>query len=248
MHSILGARREDGPFRSLRDFCQRSAVPRPLLESLILARAFEFTGQSVPELLWTLSALPGGAVTDRFGRRKVQELDFAESESLGEALPPLDTETEWGRVALDLRLLGLSTGAHPFAPWRQELKRRGVVASTDLYRYRDGDRVRIAGIVVARARPPTRSGRTAIFVCLEDEKGLVDAAVFEDCYQRYGRAIVASPVLLIEGRLSRQGKLDLSVVAEKAEALPRRDELDFAVAGAEEQEGEPLFPTRNWGQ
>jgi DNA polymerase III alpha subunit len=248
MNSILQARREGGRFKSLRDFCQRTSVPRPVLETLILARAFEFTGQSVPQLLWTLAALPDSSVTDKLGRRAADELDFAETETLFEDLPALNEETELGRVSLDLQLLGLSTGAHPFSFWREEMKRRGVVASTDLYRYRDGDRVRIAGIVVARARPPTKSGRTAIFICMEDEKGLVDAAVFEDCYQRYGRAIVSSPVLLIEGRLSRMGKLDLSVVAEKAEPLPRWEDLKTTPKHGDMRDADYIFPTKNWGQ
>lgn len=247
MNSILQAR-ADGRFKSLRDFCQRTSVPRPTIENLILARAFAFTGQSVPELLWTLAALPDSSVTNKLGRRAATELDFAETDTLFQDLPALNEESELERVSLDLKLLGLSTGAHPFSFWRDEVKRRGVVASTDLYRYADGDRVRIAGIVVARARPPTKSGRTAIFVCMEDEKGLVDAAVFEDCYQRYGRAIVASPVLIIEGRLSRMGKLDLSVVAEKVEALPRWDEMRAPINNGDERDAQYIFPTKNWGQ
>lgn len=247
MNSILEARAQAGPFQSVREFCQRTSVPRPTVETLILARAFAFTGLSPAELMWSLAALPDGCVTDRWGRRSKQELDFAEGEGFAEVLPVLDAETELGRVGLDLRLLGLSTTSHPFKFWRQEVKRRGVVCSTDLYRHRDGERVRIAGIVVARARPPTKSGRTAIFVCLEDEAGLVDAAIFEDCYQRYGRIVVASPVLLIEGKLSRLGKLDLSVIAERVEALPTWDELKAPINDGDQRDAAYIFRSKNWG-
>lgn len=248
MHSILSARQEDGNFRSLRDFCQRTSVPRPLIENLILARAFEFTGLSPSQLMWTVSALPQNAVADQRGQHRAQGLDFAETDLVAEELPPLDPETPLQRVALDLHLLGLSTTIHPFEFWREEVKRRGVIPSTDLYRHRDGDRVRVAGIVVARARPPTKSGRTAIFVCLEDERGLVDAAVFDDCYQRHGRVIVSSPVLMIEGKLSRMGKLDLSVTADKVEALPRWEDLRAPINNGDERDANYIFPTKNWGQ
>ena len=253
MDSILQARAEGGPFSSLRDFCRRTRVPRPLVETLILSRAFAFTGLSPAELMWMLAALPAGCVTDRGGRRAPQELDWAaasfagEGESLAEALPALDAETEFGRVGLDLRLLGLSTTSHPFKFWRDAVKRRGVVRSADLYRHRDGERVRIAGIVVARARPPTKSGRTAIFVCLEDETGLVDAAIFEDCYQKYGRAVVASPVLMVEGKLSRLGKLDLSVIADRVEALPTWEELKAPINEGDQRDAAFIFRTKNWG-
>ncbi len=213
LQSVVQARKQ-GLFKSLRDFCQRTSVPRPVVENLILVGAFDFTGQSVPELLWTLAAMPGSTVADRYGRHSARELDFTESKKLG-LLPQLDPQTEYGRIGLELKLMGVSTGRHPFTFWREKLDGTGVLNSTQLYNHRDGDRVKVAGIVVARARPPTRSGRTAIFISLEDEKGLVDAAIFEHTYQRYGRDLYASPVLLVEGKLSRQGKLDLSVIASR---------------------------------
>jgi len=213
LQSIVQARKQ-GLFKSLRDFCQRTSVPRPVVENLILVGVFDFAGQSVPELLWTLAAMPGSTVADRYGRHSAQELDFTESKKLG-LLPQLDPQTEYGRIGLELKLMGVSTGRHPFTFWREKLHGIGAINSTQLYNHRDGDRVKVAGIVVARARPPTRSGRTAIFISLEDEKGLVDAAIFEDTYQRYGRDLYASPVLLVEGKLSRQGKLDISVIASR---------------------------------
>lgn len=240
VRSIVGARCA-GPFRSLRDFCQRTAVPRPMLENLILARAFAFTGQTPAQLLWLLAALPGHETADR---QVAPELDFAVGESLAEWLSDLDPETPHGRVGLDLHLLGLSTGLAPFRFWRRTLAQEGVIPAAELLGCRDGQRVRVAGIVVARARPPTRSGKTAIFISLEDETGLIDVAVFEDTYQRYGRVIVASPVLLVEGRLTRQGVCDLSVTAEYVRALERWEKL---ADGAREELAERAFASKNWG-
>jgi error-prone DNA polymerase len=109
------------------------------------------------------------------------------------------------------------------------MEEMGVTPSTGLYKCKDGDRVRVAGIVVARARPPTRSGKIAIFISLEDEFGLVDVAVFEEAYQRCGRAIYSSPVLCVEGKLTRQGKLDLSVTAEQVIGLGSWQDFELSV-------------------
>ena len=95
----------------------------------------------------------------------------------------------------------------------------GVTPSVKLWEREDGERVRVAGIIVARARPPTRSGRTAIFISLEDELGLIDVAVFEEAYNRCGRALYTSPVICVEGKLTRMGALDLSVTAENVIGL-----------------------------
>jgi len=211
---ILAERAQHGPFASLEDFCRRTCVPRPAVENLVLARAFEFTGLSVQELLWRLGALPADVVADRRGHRRDPSLAYDDADDLVGLLPALDPLTPVGRVATDLHVLGVSTTANPFSFWRERLRQMGVTPSVKLWERADRERVRVAGIVVARARPPTRSGRTAIFVSLEDELGLIDVAVFEEAYEKCGRALYTSPVLCVEGKLTRMGALDLSVTAE----------------------------------
>jgi error-prone DNA polymerase len=212
LQSILQARARGGAFCSLRDFCERTHVPRPTVENLILARAFAFTGYTEQELLWLLAG--HRPETSETHTRLIGEQP-ASCEEILTALPELDPTTPVGRVALDLNLCGVSTTVNPFSFWRERMAELGVIPSTDLYQYENGDMVRVAGIVVARARPPTRSGKTAIFISLEDDRGLVDVAVFEECYQRCGRALYASPVLCVEGKLTRLGALDLSVTAQQ---------------------------------
>ena len=249
MRSILEAREHGGPFQSLRDFCERTRVPRPVVENLILVRAFEFTGHSEQELLWlprrpdTLACPEQGRrVGPNPGRSGLQTATSAEVRTINDnralesapTVPPLSYQAlcddfpeailgslpeftptaPAGRVALDLNICHVSTTVNPFSFWRERMEAMGVTPSTELYQRKDGDRVRVAGIVIARARPPTRSGKTAIFISLEDEFGVADVAVFEDCYQRCGQALYTSPVLCVEGKLTRQGALDLSVTAE----------------------------------
>jgi error-prone DNA polymerase len=140
-------------------------------------------------------------------------------EAILATLPDLDQIDAVARVALDLSIIGVSTTVNAFSFWDEHMRELKVTSSTGLFQCKDGDRVRVAGIVVARARPPTRSGKTAIFITLEDASGLVDVAVFEECYQRCGRALYSSPVLCVEGKLTRQGALDLSVTAQSVIAL-----------------------------
>jgi error-prone DNA polymerase len=208
----LDAREQGGPFASLEDFRARVKLSRPVVENLIMARTFDFTGLEPQELLWRLGAHDAPEGFDFSAARRGS----------------LDSMSEVGRVAQDLQILGVSTTVNPFAFWGERMREMGVTSSRDLYDCRDGDRVRVAGIVVARARPPTRSGRTAIFISLEDAEGLVDVAVFEDAYRRCGGALYTSPVLCVEGRLTRRGKLDLSVTAR--DVIGMGNWQDFEVA------------------
>ena len=100
--------------------------------------------------------------------------------------------------------------------------------------------MRVAGIVVARARPPTRSGRTAIFICLEDHTGLVDITVFQEAYQRYGSFLYSSPVLMAEGELTRRGERDVAVTVKRLWPLPW-PELEGARAESPYQSSTPDF-------
>lgn len=78
----------------------------------------------------------------------------------------------------------------------------------------------MAGLVIRPHRPPTRSGRTVVFLTLEDEYGLVDVTVFEDVYRKYGRVLYSEPLLLVTGTISRRDEAELaSIIATGITAL-----------------------------
>jgi hypothetical protein len=60
----------------------------------------------------------------------------------------------------------------------------------------------------------------------------VDIAVFEGAYQRRGRALYSSPVLCVEGKLTRLGKLDLSVTAEEVIGMGGWQDFELRARGA----------------
>ncbi len=203
LQSILQARDTDGAFGDLPEFCLRTKVPYPVVRHLILAGAFEFTGLIIPELMRQFRDLK---------RLKLAALDPCLAEPEFSELTELSA---YQRLEWDLHLLGLSTGMNPFFPWVDDVQKAGAVPSAELLEHPDGHTVQVAGIVVARARPPTRSGKTAIFLCLEDHTGLVDIAVFEQAYQRYGHIIYSAPALMAEGKLTRQGVADTSITVHR---------------------------------
>ncbi len=64
---------------------------------------------------------------------------------------------------------------------------------------RTGIMVTVAGIVINRQHPPTARGYT--FLSLEDETGLVNVIIRPDVFSRYQRAILDSPVMMVDGEL-----------------------------------------------
>jgi error-prone DNA polymerase len=95
---------------------------------------------------------------------------------------------------------------HPLSFARERLQKMGVMLRSQLDFLPDGRRVTVAGIVIARQRPPTKSGQTVIFVTLEDETGLIEVTVFERVYQRWGKVIFSSNALVVDGILQKRGR------------------------------------------
>ena len=120
-----------------------------------------------------------------------------------------------------MSVLGFCVSRHAMEFFRPALARGGVLTSREAASARNGQTVRIAGLVVRPHRPPTRSGKTVVFLSLEDELGLTDVTVFESIYQKYGALIYGSPALLIAGTVSRRGD-GVSVIARSIQRLGRR--------------------------
>ena len=86
------------------------------------------------------------------------------------------------RLVADYAGTGLTTGPHPMAYRRAELRARGILSARELQGERDGTWVRAAGCVIARQRPGTALG--FIFLSMEDETGIANVVIHPDLYER----------------------------------------------------------------
>ena len=233
LRALLAAR-EAGPFRSLRDCCARTNLPRPMMANLIQAGAFdsllgkadgargeesEEPACSRRELLWELSEICAT------GARRRDRAQQANGQLALEAQPPmtrpvaLPAATEREQIASELWMTGVSVKRHPLFFARDALRQLGVISSARLRLLPDGRRVRVAGIVISRQRPPIRSGHTVIFITLEDEAGLLEVTVFERVYQRWGKVIYAHPALIVDGVLQKKGRYGTVILGEAFRGL-----------------------------
>ena len=209
INSILRARKR-GPFTSLADFCARTKVPRPVVENLVKCGAFDSTCCSKRELLWTLQILSRG----KNGRDG--QLNLFEEPGQSPAFKPHTLREE---ASMQLALLGVSVKCHPTYFCREELAAMGVVPSDRLPELPHGARVKVAGICIARMRPPTKSGQTVIFITLEDETGLSEVTVFERVYEKYGPVIFSNNALVVEGKLQTEGRYGVTILAERITSI-----------------------------
>ena len=176
------------PFDSLADFRARVGAPAQVCGTLAEVGAFASLGVGRREALWQVEAL--GRSGELFAR--VPETDES-------PLPETDAQED---MLTDLRTTAVTTGPHPLAFLRAQLARDRVLTAAQLAHRPDGERVRVAGLVVVRQRPSTARG--FIFVTLEDETGFANAVVTPDAFARGRTIILGHGALIIEGAVQNR--------------------------------------------
>jgi error-prone DNA polymerase len=210
--ALVSERERGGAFADVCALAQRSGLDERTLSALIAAGACDSFGKPRRTLLWQLGLAPRDkSVPGTAG--KARQLALPLSPTV--ATPPLPEQSLWERLLADYRATGLSTGVHPLALLRGELP-PGTLSSADLPAAPDGSRVAVAGMAVARQRPPTANGVT--FLLLEDETGQLNVIVVPPLYARNRALVRGEPILLARGHLQRSGGT-INVIAEELESL-----------------------------
>ncbi|MDE3010470.1 MAG: DNA polymerase III subunit alpha [Pseudomonadota bacterium] len=203
---IVRCRQDGGAYRDLFDFCIRvdkKIVNRRVIEALVKAGAFDFTGEDRA----TLFASVGRAL-------EVAELAAAsivQSGLFSEGLGDVATTAELVRVkpwSLRERLqnekacLGYYFSGHPFEGFRSEVQafiRRRLCDVVPQY-----EPVVVAGVVYGSRVAQTRRGRMGI-VELDDGSAKIEVTVFAELFDRVRALIREDQLLVVEGKPQLDG-------------------------------------------
>jgi error-prone DNA polymerase len=203
--ALIAAAAMDAPFTSVEDAWHRSGVPAAALEKLADADAFACLGFDRRQALWRLRGL-GGAPLPLFAA--------AESRAL-EPEVKLIPMTEGREVVEDYCAVQLSLRNHPLAFLRPELDGRNIVPAARLTDLKDGDKVRVAGLVLVRQRPGKGN---VTFLTLEDDTGIANAIIWQRIFEAQRRIILSSAMVAVHGTLQREGKV-IHIVTDRLEDL-----------------------------
>jgi error-prone DNA polymerase len=108
-------------------------------------------------------------------------------------------------VAYDYATTSLSLKAHPVSFVREDLEKLRIVSASQLENIKEGTLVKVAGLILVRQRPGTASG--ICFITIEDETGTANLVVFAKLFDKYRKEILQSKLLMVEGRLQREGEV-----------------------------------------
>lgn len=165
------------------------------LEKLAESDAFRSIGLDRREALWKVSTKD--TPTNLFRGQAAPE-EKTEQVSL-----PLMLDSE--HVVQDYASTSLSVKAHPVSFIRDQLSRLNITPNKELPTRKNGDLVKVAGIVLVRQRPGTAKG--VCFMTIEDETGWANAVIFANLFDAQRKEILQATLIMLEGKLQIEGEV-----------------------------------------
>jgi len=171
---------------------REAGISEAALEKLADADAFRSIDQDRRKALWEVSTKDYQA--------KALYRDQVSQENV--ILPEMTLSEH---VVQDYASMSLSLKAHPVSFIREQLTQLHVRSLVSLNQAKNGDQVKVAGLILVRQRPGTASG--ICFITLEDETGNGNLVVFKNLFDKYRKEIIQSRLLMVEGQLQREGEV-----------------------------------------
>jgi error-prone DNA polymerase len=170
-------------------------LPESCLEKMADADAFRSVGLNRRQALWELTAKDTSIALFK-GQQPAEAIN--ENVQL-----PLMTESE--NVVQDYASVSLSLKAHPVSFIREKLEKLHIVSISQLGSLKDGDLVKVSGLVLVRQRPGTSKG--VIFMTIEDETGWANLVLFQNIFDQYRKEVLQSKLIMVEGKLQIEGEV-----------------------------------------
>ena len=251
----IKAAREDGPFTSLWEFCERvdpRAVNKRSIEALIKCGAFGSTGDTRKGMLQVLEQAQGAGQKAQqdaeIGQGSIFDLVEAAPASsgtmpgFGTSYPPVPA-IEFDKnelLAAEKESIGLFLSMHPLKEVRDALHAKVDHVLADIATVSDGSWVTVGGIITQARKIKTRAGANMMFATIDDLEGQVELIFFGDQVEEYGHLAKVDEIVLIRGRLGNDDR-GLTVKVQKCERFdPPEEEV---LAAREAAAALPTGPT-----
>jgi len=260
--AISAARKNEGPFRSLFDFCQRcdpSVVNRTAVESLIKAGAFDqLAGHGNRAALWESldRALQAGAakLADLKAGQKGLFDDDSNEPTAAADIQSLASVPDWPekqRLVNEKEVLGFYLASHPLEEHRNLLAAHCSHTTVGIVGLAQRNEVTLGGMLSSikfsntkNPRPGTTNTKYAMFD-LEDLEGVVRCIVWPEQFTQFGELVKADAILAIRGIVERRaGSDEANIIVNELlplEDLQRRGTKGIVIRVNEDSHGLPAL-------
>ncbi|MEA2168775.1 MAG: polymerase subunit alpha, partial [Solirubrobacteraceae bacterium] len=148
-------------------------------------------------------------------------------------------------LALEKESVGLFISEHPLKALREVLRQKTDCNCADVAGRKDGEWVKIGGMVSAAKKIRTRAGSTMMFATIDDLEGQVEVRVFEKAIEAAGGALEEDSVVVIRGRVDVMEAGKVCVIVSEATVFSATEgEIERAKAAAAELAARKAVPLK----
>lgn len=234
--AIVAARKKDGRFRDLFDFCERvdaQSCNRSTIETLIKAGAMDGFGGRRAQLLAVVDRAMQSGASALSDRRSGQRSLFGdlEPEDAKPAirLPEIPELPERERLMMEREVLGFYRSSHPLAEFEEKLSQFCTHTTSQIPNLPDRAEVILGGMLAAiklahvkKVRPGVTATKYANFD-LEDKDGAIRCILWPDDFVTYGELVQADAVLAVRGSIDRRGGDEANLIVNELIPLDQVD-------------------------
>ena len=165
-------------------------------------------------------------------------------------------------------MLGIYLSGHPLAKYRELILKQATI-NTNIMKtvndlasmseedpeypelkanygnYKDGQNVKLAGIISDIKKKYTKNNKIMAFITIEDLYGTAEVIAFENCYLASSNELINENIVLVEGRLSIREDDKPSIIANSIKKLAneKKKVLNISIEDLDEEGKEKLRGT-----
>ncbi|MGE0609309.1 MAG: DNA polymerase III subunit alpha [Pirellulales bacterium] len=213
---IMAARKKDGPFKSIFDFCERvdpQTAGRAVIESLIKAGAFDCTGGNRNQLMQALDRAMQSGASAHADRRAGQRGLFGDEDDEPQQLASLPIAADWDdreKLANEKEVLGFYLSSHPLSEHSRMLSLYSSHNTVEAATVPHKTEVYVGGMISAikfsntkNPRPGQTNTRYAMFD-LEDMQGMLRTICWPEQFAQQGHLVQADAVIMVRGSIEKR--------------------------------------------
>jgi DNA polymerase III subunit alpha len=210
VESLLVARKQGGPFKSLSDLCERvdnRTVNKKVLEALIRCGACDTFGETRASLFASVEQTLARAASAAQDRMRGQSSLFGMFEEKTPA--PKENKVkmpEWPEhelLAAEKELLGFYVTGHPLTPFVPLLEKFALTNSITAAQLPSRTVTRIGGLISAINQGISKkSNKPYAMVTIEDLEGSVTMLCMNENYDKYRELLVLNKAILVVGEVN----------------------------------------------
>jgi DNA polymerase-3 subunit alpha len=152
--------------------------------------------------------------------------------------PPVPTH-EFERTELLARekeSIGIFISEHPLKRVREALKVKADCSTAQVMDQRDGDWVKVGGMITESKKIRTRSGTSMMFATLDDLDGSVELVIFEKAMAEAEQVIANDAIVLVRGRVDHKEAGKVCIIVQDVDKFDPTDaEIERAKAQVAKQ-------------